>query len=546
MINKIGVEDSKLNNTYMNRRNTNTPSFKGGILSLAIRGIQECEKNPMINVAVIDMLSAILPRTFVESMTNWFAGFEAFRRESSGLIVNCLIPSFITMGTASVLNKFIMPKNTNLSKCWADSSLIKQAADYYEKSGNSDKVKDSFKEIIGNIKGFDGKKELMFKEILAPDEIDKYADRLSQLTRTNKHSKELKKEIKNLSAQIVEKTHIAENIKVKGTTGDVKASTVASLLEDSAKFFKEFQKADKNISMKEFADKSRKLVKTKSILGLAIVLPLAISMQYINRWLTGKLSGVKGAPIYEDFGKNNKDEASEKAAKKATEGLLKQKIISISSMLGVSLLSMMKMPSWNMIEFKGMFPTMDQARIISTATFASRMAAADDKNELAEATVRDIATFLSLYFLGDYAAKAAATIIQKKTGIVLLNDTKKLKQNAGLLKRFWHWVKDVNIKSSDEVVSKTEESLKEAGKIITAKDKQIIRKELKKAVNLRSACQVANLGVSLMLLGLIIPIFTRKNTKKKHAEEIKLAREQSSTTPANSAEGTVEIYKQAL
>ena len=45
-------------------------------------------------------------------------------------------------------------------------------------------------------------------------------------------------------------------------------------------------------------------------------------------------------------------------------------------MIGTALLSMMKKPSMNMLEFKGMFPTMDQARIISTATFASRMSAA--------------------------------------------------------------------------------------------------------------------------------------------------------------------------
>ena len=60
----------------------------------------------------------------------------------------------------------------------------------------------------------------------------------------------------------------------------------------------------------------------------------------------------------------------------------KEKFISIGSMIGVSLLSMMKLPSMRMLEFKGLFPTMDQARIISTTTFASRMAVADDKNEL--------------------------------------------------------------------------------------------------------------------------------------------------------------------
>ena len=179
-------------------------------------------------------------------------------------------------------------------------------------------------------------------------------------------------------------------------------------------------------------------------------------------------------------------------------------------MIGVALLSMMKRPTMNMLEFKGMFPTMDQARIISTATFASRMAAADDKNELAEATVRDIATFSSLYFLGDYAAKGAATIIQNKTGVELLNITKPIDKNANKLQKFWHWVKDINIKSSEEVIGKTE-------------------KELKRAKNLRSACQVTNLGVSLALLGIVIPIFTRRSTKKKHEQALKLAQEKQQT-----------------
>ena len=194
-------------------------------------------------------------------------------------------------------------------------------------------------------------------------------------------------------------------------------------------------------------------------------------------------------------------------------------------MVGVGLLSMMKKPSGNMFEFKGWFPTMDQARIISTTTFASRMAAADDKNELAESTVRDIATFGGLYFLGDYAGKATATAIEKTTGIQLLNDTKPLKGNENIIKRFWHWVKDVNIKSSEEVVSATRESLK--GAKPTVEQEKQITKELKRAENLRSACQAANLGVSLVLLGLIVPIWTRHSTKKKHAEALRLAQEQS-------------------
>ena len=55
-----------------------------------------------------------------------------------------------------------------------------------------------------------------------------------------------------------------------------------------------------------------------------------------------------------------------------------------------------------------------------------------------------------------------------------------------------------------------------------------IAKEIKRAVNLRSACQIANIGVSLILLGLIIPFWTRSKTRKKHAEALKQAETNSS------------------
>ena len=82
---------------------------------------------------------------------------------------------------------------------------------------------------------------------------------------------------------------------------------------------------------------------------------------------------------------------------------------------------------------------------------------------------------------------------------------RKLDKNANAWQKFKHWMKDVNIKSSNEVIGK-------------------------KAINYRSYCQVANLGVSLALLGLIIPIFTRRNTKRKHEEALKLMQEQNRNT----------------
>lgn len=535
MINKIGVETTGRINSIEARKNKKegqSPNFRGGG-NLLLTGIQYCEKVPMINVAVIDMLSAILPRTIVESMTNWFAGFEAFRRESSGLVVNCLIPSLITLGFAKMLNDPVMGKlgkKIDMSECWADSSLVDEAKEYYNKSASSDKVKDALKNILGDIEGYEGDKKIVFKNgALSPEELDKYADKLAELSRSQKTNRQIEKEVKKLSAEIVDKVRVSENVKIAGIKNEVKASSVNGMLVDSVKFFKGFQSRNQG-TIEDFAKRSKKLVRAKSALGLAVVLPLAISMQYINRWITGKVSGTKGAPIYDDFakGKDNIEENPE-----AKKGLLKQKIISISSMIGVSLLSMMKKPTLGMLEFKGMFPTMDQARVISTATFCSRMSAADDKNELAESTVRDIATFSGLYFLGDYADKGAATLIQKTKGVRLLNDTKPLKSDANALEKFWHWVKDVKVKSSDEVVSNTAELLKKQGKTPDKEQLKIIEKELKHAVNLRSACQATNIGVSLALLGLLVPIYTRHNTKKKHERALKLAQENAKTQTEN-------------
>ena len=503
MINKIGLENNtERKNSGLSRRNKEgmrqNPNFKG-LGAIALAGIQKCEQVPMINVAVIDMLSAILPRTIVESMTNWFAGFEAFRRESSGLIVNCLIPSVITLGIAKCLNPFFMPKGANMSRCWADKDLIHEAAEQYEASAADDKVADALKKMIGGTNGVDGINKVNFTTALGGEEnVENYAKKLAEISRKDIKNSEMRKEVSKIAQEIIEKTHVSEHI----TVNKINTQSVGSMLEDTVKFFREFQIANKNDSktaIRDFAAKSKNLVRTKSLLGLAVVLPLAASMQYINRWITGKLSGTKGAPIYDDFakGKDNIEENPE-----AKKGLLKQKLISISSMLAVSLLSLTRMPNWKMLDFKGMFPTMDQARIISTTTFASRMAAADDKNELAEATVRDIATFASLYYLGGVAEKGAASIIQKKTGVKLLNYTKQIDEKAGMWKKFKHWMKDVNIKSSNEVIGQ-------------------------KAINYRSACQVTNIGVSLALLGLIIPIFTRRNTKKKHEQALKLAQEQN-------------------
>lgn len=460
----------------------------------ALKGVELCEKNPMVNVTVLDVATAIAPRTYIESETNAHAGFEAFRRESSGLIVNCLIPSFAVLGVAKALEKPIMGmfKDKGMASSWANQDTLETISKYYEKAEGigRQKVENAVRNLLSDIEGVDGNIDKgglkSFKDFDLEPSVKKITDAVYDPKNANNLQKMARK-------SLVEQIHISENIRLKGSTKFM-SENLESVVRDMPTALRGLSgvAADK---AGDFLARSKKLINAKSLGGLAIIIPLAISMQSINRWITGKTSGKKGAPIYKDF---EDSKPKEKTAKDKAE-LLAQKFISVGSMVGVSLLSMMKLPTMKMFQFKGLFPSMDQARLISTATFASRMAVAEDKNELREATVRDIATFSSLYFLGDYAAKATASLIQAiKPDVKLLNTLKNSKEGANILQKTWNWVKHTSLKSSDEVATPL-------------------------AKKMRSVCQLSNLAFSLLLLGVIIPITTRKHTDKARAEELKQA-----------------------
>ena len=125
MINKVelGSVNSKNIAPINRKQNLQQPSFTGA--NWALKAIQRCEESPMLNVAVLDLATAIIPRTFFETFIgskqkdengndtgerklNLLGGFEALRREGSGLLINCIIPSFVVLGFAELLEKPVM------------------------------------------------------------------------------------------------------------------------------------------------------------------------------------------------------------------------------------------------------------------------------------------------------------------------------------------------------------------------------------------------------------------------------------------------------
>ena len=492
------IQIGSINSKYIKENNQN---FKGSFLDAATKGLQMCDKYPMIGVALTDSVATDVPRTIFDLVkTGVPAAMETARREFSGLFVNCLMPSFIVLGAAKFLNKGTMGKefsDINLSNSWANGESInkfvetfKNSMDVTSKTTTQSEIKTFFNNIFTGLNGRDGDKWVEFSSALGKDKLEEVSELLTKAVFDNSGDKKaLKNTLAQVSSLITDTTHAGEIL-----TYDINAkgfgSNLSELLRDSVDIAKKFTQESVRNNLDLFGKKATKLVNAKSILGLAIIVPIAMSVQSINRAITRHKYKQKGAPIYKDFEKGNTHKemnAKEKA------NFFSQKIACAASMVSIALLSMMKKPSMQMFQFKGMFPTVDQCRWIATSTFVSRMFASEDPNELRESTVRDIASFSGLYFLGDYAAKAAASIIEKiKPDVKLLNRTGNSNAQSPILNRIGDWIKNTYVKSFDEVLPK---------------DK-----------NMRSICELASLGFSIISLGILLPAYNRQVTEKKVAQ----------------------------
>lgn len=531
-INNIGIEK----NTQYQKGN---PNFTGA-LDGAVRVLKTFNDKPMIGVAFTDTVATNAPRSIFDFLSlGPAAGFETARREFSGLIVNCLMPSFFVLGAAKLINGHYMKdfKGINISSSWANSETIDTLKDVYKdvlQQGTSDSketARNFVRQTLENIEGLNGKEWISYADKLnsakGKEAIEALAEAISNPSMSKKDTKNaIKKAITNLAkeTEAVEtlrfkdgsinnalKTGTSESQSAIKSQGRIFGSNLADLLRDQVDLGRTFSHDAVKNNLDKFAQNAKKMVNTKSMMGLAIVLPLAMSMQYINRAITRHKYKKTGAPIYKDFEKDENRVLTPEEQKK----LSKTKPVCVASMVGLALLSMMKKPSLEMFQFKGMFPTIDQCRWIATGTFASRMLAAEDPNELRESTVRDIASFSGLYFLGDYASKATATLIEKlDKSVKLLNHTKETTQDASIFRKFGNWVKNIKVKSFDEVANSA------------------------KATKYRGICELASLGFSIVTLGILLPMHNKRVTAKKEAErKANLQKEQNkiqqmaSTTP---------------
>lgn len=547
--------------------NKRQESFKGAGANIAFdlldKGFQLLDKNAMIQVAFVDSVATDIPRTIVDLGTSLAAAFETARREFSGLIVNCLIPGVIVKGVAKVLPKDATLKGTDAVNSFANGAAIDRLSNVYKSvqtTPAADCTRDYVQKSLASLRGLDGTAWVDFADSINKPEFQEAVDKITEAV--SKKPSERKDLLSEAKSKIVGLTKTESILKF----GDAPQSNLEETIRDIADMGSKFNTVRKNTveniaenideasakklineAVDKYSGSLKKLVNKKSIIGMAIVIAMAVSIQKINRAITRKQFKAEGAPIYKDFGKKQTHKKMTEEEKRTFKA---EKAAGAVGMVAMAAASMMKKPTLGMFQFSNIFPTLDQCRWIASSTFASRMLAAEDRNELRESAVRDIASFAGLYFLGDYVKKGVASAFEAlsstKNGakmlgvdgkVVLLNRKKQIEKpvlEAGAsvfkkaanqvwyrLKQFGSWVKDTELKSALEV-SGTQTR------------------------NLRNICRVADILFSVVMLGVLLPRYNRSVTEKKVAAAKKQEELQRQASMKMLQKDTPAIFKSML
>ena len=520
-----------LSSSFQTKKNQNAqPSFSNGgaMLSALAKPLQAMDSNPIQGVIFLDITSAIAPNTAIDTVKrNPDQGFETFRRESSGLVINCLLPGIAAPAVGYLLKKGIAGNAFSgiaSHKIWANKDTIDESAATWKNLDHTKTKEEKIKDFVE--KSFDLKKlqaNDQSKLVLNPNDtatINKRSNALKKLTTAIIEASD--KNV-SISGKVLNEVHDdlavaygqSKSITIKGETKTY-STGLKDYIRDTFAMSKAFM--DKSITtpdktvthqnIDKFATKLKKLLVVKSAVTMLGVGALALSMQTINRKITEKRTGRKGYSGYKDLSIENKQTPEE------TKKLQRGKLLSSAWFLSLASISMGK--------FKGMFnfaaptTTMNQARSLSLLTDVGRVNAADDRNELKDTTVRDTIIFMNLYVLGEYVQKGVVELKQrsykKKYGVDLnlMNEAKKSNPNDSILKKFSNWVKGKSIKSAHEV----EGTAVKLSETAIKKDYTQIRK------NIVTASNLAGIGYSLVALGIFTPLLIARMTNHSREKQM--------------------------
>ena len=509
--------DINKNNVQQNKKSP--IAFKGPLDGAITQALITIDTNPMVNAALVDVFSMVIPRTYVDTKErNKYAGAETLFRELTGTVIVCLSSGFIAKGIAKLYNKFVEPNTKINSNTWVADDSLNLLKHSWDKSENN--VEEYVSHVLKNASGTDGKLTSEWKNIdwentewidnpkweklnwENPEFKNIHADLKSesQIIKTLSKITEDKNIAKKDAQQILEiiGSRITNALKV-GNSVSVKLddktlnSSVSNIVRDVYDLGKTVF-TNKSINIDSALNKLQKMNKVKTLGALAIASTLGLTNQYVNRLITKKRTGTDAFVGEVDY-KQIKEEKQKDEKNKNSAKLFGLKLLASAGIVALAA-GVMKIRNpkefVKKLEFTGPITSGNAIKTVYTATLVGRFLASKNETELRETATRDYLGFLNWLVLGGFAAKGVANLLDKSKGS-LFNINK---EGKGLK----HWLGNISLKSHAEIASKGSEFAK-------------------KNIWKLNAAHASGLIYSTLALGVLLPLLNISITKSKHKKQ---------------------------
>lgn len=497
-----------------NIQNKNQPQFTGPLDNFITQSLITIDTNPMVNAALVDIFSMVIPRTYVDTKErNKYAGAETLFRELTGTFIVCLSSGILAKGIAHLYNNFVEPENKINPDSWVSNDSLNLLNYSWTKSQNTGKYVSN---ILSGISGVDGRTTFTWEKI-DWDKIEWIDDskwaRLNWVdSKFNNIQNKLKNRdeiIKTLSQIISEKNdakdvrqilqiiehRITNALKVGGSVNvkiddKILGTSLHNLLRDTYDLGKNVF-TNKNINIESAINKLTKMNKVKTLGALSVASILGLTNQYINRQITKKRTGSDAFVGEVDY-KNIVDNKNGEKHKENKGRLWSFKLLASAGIIALAAIVMkIKNPKdfIKKLEFTSAITSGNAIKTVYTATLVGRFLAAKNETELRESSTRDYLGFLNWLVFGGFVSKGVANLLDKgQNNLFNIH-----KEGKGLK----HWLNNLSLKSHAEIASKGAEFAK----------KNIWKLNLS---------HISGLLYSTVALGILLPLLNIAITKHKH------------------------------
>ncbi len=415
------------------------------------QGLRFLEK-PAVKYTALSLVTMGIPRTYVDFTRNDAIGWETARYEAAGTAINYLLPGFLAYGIAKGTEVLTGPNGVKTTM-WADNRSIDALYANWKKTGDT---KNFIRKTLSQIEGDIGR-----------EFIEEQTENLHKLlNNSGKRTKEVKNALESIKTNIANQLGVRDNIKLSASGISTSVDKVVDNIYDMAgKIFK---------GSDDFIEKSVKKLKLtnniKTVGALALAGTMTFGLQFVNRFITKKETGIEGYVGYSDM----REEINKKWHK--NDNKTQPSFTGYGTGFG----------------FDGFYPNYNQiACYMAPLSFLGSLSAVRDQNEFTEKFLRGSAALVNIFFIPGIAGKIAALATEAKDHIL---------EKPGNLKTIF----GNKLKSYKEIEAYAFKNKLPLDKLIRAKN----------------ITKFAELAYAVLAVGVAVPWVTKVIVDKKHEKEV--------------------------